>query len=87
MPLYTLSTERLLTLAQDYARELGHTPTHESTIVGLDTMIASGQFTEVSVPIEDGQPTTIVINLFSNGDVRVISEAEILNAVNRKEKP
>ncbi len=88
LPLYTLSTERLLAFAQEYARELGYTPTQESTIVGLHTMIASGQFTEVIVPIENGQPMTIVINLSSNGDVRVVSKAEILNTVDLgKEEP
>jgi hypothetical protein len=88
LPLYTLNTECLLALAQDYVRDLGYTPTQEGMIVGLDAMIASGQFTEVRVSIEHGQSMTIVINLFSNGDVRVISKAEILNIVDQgKEKP
>jgi hypothetical protein len=40
------------------------------------------------VPIENGQPMTIVINLSSNGDVRVVSKAEILNTVDLgKEEP
>jgi hypothetical protein len=42
MPLYILSTERLLELAHAYVHELGYIPTQKGTIVGPDATIASG---------------------------------------------
>src|ERR1700680_2781377 len=56
LPLYELSTERLLELARAYVQELGDTPTLEGIIIDTDATIASGESTQVAVPVENERP-------------------------------
>jgi len=77
MPLYILGTERLLELARAYVHELGYTPTQEGTIVGTDAAIASGECTQVAVPVgNERSPVVITIKLHSSGDIRLVADTE-----------
>lgn len=77
LPLYTLDTERLLELARAYAYELGYTPTQEGTIVGAEESLASGENTDVEIPIGNERPPVVItINLFSSGDIRLLADTE-----------
>lgn len=77
LPLYTLDTEQLLELVRAYAHELGYTPTQEGTIVGEEVRIASGENTDVEVPIGNERlPVVITISLGSSGDIRLLADTE-----------
>src|SRR5207237_765350 len=77
LPLYTLSTERLLELAHSYACELGYTPTQEGTIVSEQMSIASGGLAHVEIPIgEEKPPVVITIGLGSTGDISLVASTE-----------
>jgi hypothetical protein len=77
MPLYILSTEHLLELARTYVQELGYTPTQKGTIVGTDAAIASGECTQVAVPVGNERPPVVItINLHSSGDIRLVADTE-----------
>ena len=79
MPLYILSTERLLELAREYVQEMGYTntPTQEGTIVGTDATIASGERTQVAVPLGNERPPVVItITLRSSGDLRLVADTE-----------
>jgi hypothetical protein len=77
LPLYMLSTERLLELARAYAHELGYTPTQEGAIVGAEATIASGEYARVEIAIgNDRPPVVITIKLSSNGDIRLVADTE-----------
>ena len=77
MPLYVLSTERLLELARAYVQELGYNPTQEGTILGTGTAIASGERTQVAVPVGNERlPVVITVNLSSSGDIRLTADTE-----------
>jgi hypothetical protein len=78
MPLYILSTEHLLELARAYVQELGCTPTQEGTTVGTDAAIASGESTQVAVPLGIERPAVVItITLHSSGDIRLVAESEM----------
>jgi hypothetical protein len=77
LPLYTLDAEQLLKLARTYARELGYTPTQKGTIIGECESIASGESTDVAVPLGNERPLLVVsILLKSSGDIRLLANSE-----------
>lgn len=77
LPLYALGTERLLDLARTYVQELGYIPMQEGTTVGEYATIASGEDTNVGVLTgNDRLPVVIMIDLSSNGDVRLHADTE-----------
>jgi len=77
LPLYTLDAEHLLELARTYAHELGYTPTQEGTIIGEYGSIASGEDTDVAVPVgNERSPLVISIKLESSGDIRLLADCE-----------
>ena len=79
IPRYTLGPDRLLELANAYARELGYIPIRECTVVGEDTTITAGESTDVAVPVgnDDGPPVIVTISLSSNGDIRLLADTDI----------
>ncbi len=77
VPLYILGTERLLEVAHAYMHELGYTPTQEGTILGTGTAIASGECTQVAVPVGNKRPPVVItIKLLSSGDIRLVADTE-----------
>ena len=79
IPEYTLETRRLLSLASDYAHELGYSTSQEPTIIGPSTAIAAGEFTEVALSLgEERPPLVIAISLHSNGDIHLLANTEPL---------
>jgi len=77
MPLYILSTERLLELARAYVHELGYTPMQEGTIVGTEAIIASAESTQVAVPVGNERPPLVItVMLHSSGDILLIADTE-----------
>ncbi len=77
MLLYILSTERLLELAREYVQEMGYILSQQGTIVGTDATIASGERTQVAVPVGNERPPVVItITLRSSGDLRLVADTE-----------
>lgn len=56
------------------------------TIVGEEVRIASGENTDVEVPIgNDRPPVVITINLSSNGDIRLVTDTETFSILDSGE--
>lgn len=76
---YELGQGRLLELASAYAGELGYSPIQECMIVGEETTIEAGEYTNVAIHLGNGKPpVVIIIKLFSSGDIRLLSDTEVL---------
>lgn len=74
---YLLKTEHLLELASSYARERGYTCPQPGEFVDATTTIEVGEYIEVAIATEDGQPPLVItMNLFSNGDIRLLASDE-----------
>jgi hypothetical protein len=81
IPEYMLETKRLLSLASDYAHELGYPTAQKPTITGPATAIAAGEFTEVGLSLgEERTSLVITISLQSNGDIHLLANTELLFA-------
>ena len=78
LPHFTLGPDRLLELANVYACELGYTRIQECTIVGEETTIEAGEYTNVAVHLGNGKPPVVItIKLFSSGDIRLLANTEV----------
>ncbi len=78
VPIYMLTTERLLDLAREYAHELGYTTIRERHFISAYTSIAGGELAEVAVYVEQQtSPVNILIHLSDWGDICLRTDTEI----------
>jgi hypothetical protein len=79
IPEYTLETKHMLSLASDYAHELGYSTSQEPTIIGPVTAIVTGEFTEVAFSLGDEIPSLVItISLHHNGEILLLANTEPL---------
>lgn len=77
LPLYALDLGQVRELAHAYVRELGYECVEQGTIVGEYEQIASGEVTDVSIPVGSNRPPVeVTIRLSSSGDICLVADTE-----------